>query len=164
MKRLSLILMLLAAALPCRADGELRALQDSIGRWLATHPDDLLAEAFSTAWSDDANGRVEVHLLRADSAMKARFRRCVHDSRRIRLCGFDPAASPYPPAPEGATAPAALFSMRAEYALYPCAAAVRLTIRNAGRQRLCFGTDYAVRRLRDGRWERLPDAACGAPC
>ena len=138
----------LAAVSPCRADGELRALQDSVVQWLAAHPDDLLAEAFTTAWSDEADGRVEVHLLRADSAMKARFRRCVHDSRRIRLAGFDPGTVPYPPAPEGGTAPAALFSMHAEYALYPCDAdTVRLTIRNAGRQRLCFGTDYAVCRL-----------------
>ena len=90
--------------------------------------------------------------------MKARFRRCVHDSRRIRLAGFDPGTVPYPPAPEGGTAPAALFSMHAEYALYPCDAdTVRLTIRNAGRQRLCFGTDYAVCRLHGDRWERLPD-------
>ena len=138
----------LAAVSPCRADGELRALQDSVVRWLAAHPDDLLAEAFTTAWSDEADGCVEVHLLRADSAMKARFRRCVHDSRRIRLAGFDPGTVPYPSAPEGGTAPAALFSMHAEYALYPCDAdTVRLTIRNAGRQRLCFGTDYAVCRL-----------------
>ena len=35
----------LAAVSPCRADGELRALQDSVVRWLAAHPDDLLAEA-----------------------------------------------------------------------------------------------------------------------
>ena len=141
----------LAAVSPCRADGELRALQDSVVRWLAAHPDDLLAEAFTTAWSDEADGCVEVHLLRADSAMKARFRRCVHDSRRIRLAGFDPGTVPYPPAPEGGTAPAALFSMHAEYALYPCDAdTVRLTIRNAGRQRLCFGTDYAVCRLHGG--------------
>ena len=138
----------LAAVSPCRADEELRALQDSVVRWLAANPDDLLAEAFTTAWSDEANGCVEVHLLRADSAMKARFRRCVHDSRRIRLAGFDPCTVPYPSAPEGGTAPAALFSMHAEYALYPCDAdTVRLTIRNAGRQRLCFGTDYAVCRL-----------------
>lgn len=90
--------------------------------------------------------------------MKARFRRCVHDSRRIRLAGFDPGTVPYPSAPEGGTAPAALFSMHAEYALYPCDAdTVRLTIRNAGRQRLCFGTDYAVCRLHGDRWERLPD-------
>ena len=133
----------LAAVSPCRADGELRALQDSVVRWLAAHPDDLLAEA---------NGCVEVQLLRADSAMKARFRRCVHDSRRIRLAGFDPCTVPYPSAPEGGTAPAALFSMHAEYALYPCDAdTVRLTIRNTGRQRLCFGTDHG------DRWERLPD-------
>ena len=65
---------------------------------------------------------------------------------------------PYPSAPEGGTASAALFSMHAEYALYPCDAdTVRLTIRNAGRQRLCFGTDYAVCRLHGDRWERLPD-------
>ena len=148
----------LAAVSPCIADEELRALQDSVVRWLAAHPDDLLAEAFTTAWSDEADGCVEVHLLRADSAMKARFRRCVHDSRRIRLAGFDPCTVPYPSAPEGGTAPAALFSMHAEYALYPCDAdTVRLTIRNAGRQRLCFGTDYAVCRLHGDRWERLPD-------
>ena len=91
----------LAAVSPCKADGELRALQDSVVRWLAAHPDDLLAEAFTTAWSDEADGCVEVHLLRADSAMKARFRRCVHDSRRIRLAGFDPGTVPYPPAPDG---------------------------------------------------------------
>ena len=84
----------LAAVSPCKADGELRALQDSVVRWLAAHPDDLLAEAFTTAWSDEADGCVEVHLLRADSAMKARFRRCVHDSRRIRLAGFDPGTVP----------------------------------------------------------------------
>ena len=102
----------LAAVSPCKADGELRALQDSVVRWLAAHPDDLLAEAFTTAWSDEADGCVEVHL----------------------------------------------FSMHAEYALYPCDAdTVRLTIRNAGRQRLCFGTDYAVCRLHGDRWERLPD-------
>lgn len=84
MKRLPFVLTLsavLAAVSPCGADGELRALQDSVGRWLAAHPDDLLAEAFTTAWSDEANGRVEVYLLRADSAMKARFRRCMHDGR-----------------------------------------------------------------------------------
>ena len=52
----------LAAVSPCRADGELRALQDSVVQWLAAHPDDLLAEAFTTAWSDEADGRVEVHL------------------------------------------------------------------------------------------------------
>ena len=33
----------LAAVSPCRADGELRALQDSVVLWLAAHPDDLLA-------------------------------------------------------------------------------------------------------------------------
>lgn len=43
----------LAAVSPCRADEELRALQDSVVRWLAAHPDDLLAEAFTTAWSDE---------------------------------------------------------------------------------------------------------------
>ena len=35
-------------------------------------------------------------LLRADSAMKARFRRYVHDSPLIRLEGFDPDTTPYP--------------------------------------------------------------------
>ena len=155
----------LAAVSPCRADGELRALQDSVVRWLAAHPDDLLAEAFTTAWSDEADGCVEVHLLRADSAMKARFRRCVHDSRRIRLAGFDPGTVPYPPAPEGGTAPAALFSMHAEYALYPCDAD---TVRSQSATPAGNGsasertTPSAACTATAGNG--CPTAACGTPC
>ena len=144
----------LAAVSPCRADGELRALQDSVVRWLAAHPDDLLAEAFTTAWSDEANGCVEVHLLRADSAMKARFRRCVHDSRRIRLAGFDPCTVPYPSAPEGGTAPAALFSMHAEYALYPCDAGNGSASERTTPSAACTAT----------AGNGCPTAACGTPC
>jgi len=146
----------LAAVSPCRADGELRALQDSVVRWLAAHPDDLLAEAFTTAWSDEADGCVEVHLLRADSAMKARFRRCVHDSPLIRLHGFDPDTTPYPPAPEGAAPPNGL-TMNAEYAFYPAGTEhIRLTIRHKGDSTVYFGSDYTVCRFQHGRWETLP--------
>lgn len=55
--------------------------------------------------TDETAGIVRVHLLRADSAMKARFRRYVHDSPLIRLEGFDPDTTPYPPAPEGTPPP-----------------------------------------------------------
>ncbi|MFQ7502509.1 MAG: hypothetical protein ACLRMJ_03995 [Alistipes finegoldii] len=101
---------------------------------------------------------VRVHLLRADTAMKARFRRRVHDSPLIRLHGFDPDTTPYPPAPEGAAPPDGL-TMEAKYAFYPaCTEHIRLTIRHKGDSTVYFGSDYTVCRFQHGRWETLPGA------
>ena len=97
-------------------------------------------------------------MIRADTAMKARFRRYVHDSPLIRLEGFDPDTTPYPPAPEGTPPPDGL-SMDAEYAFYPAETdCVRLTIRYRGDSTVYFGTDYTVCRFQNGRWETLPGA------
>ena len=95
-------------------------------------------------------------MIRADTAMKARFRRRVHDSPLIRLHGFDPDTTPYPPAPEGAAPPDGL-TMDAEYAFYPAGTEhIRLMIRHKGDSTVYFGSDYTVCRFQHGRWETLP--------
>ena len=166
--RLLLLSLLLAAGCTATAQRrptarELGELQDSVWRRL----DILLTtdRGFAactpkreTSGTDETAGIVRVHLLRADSAMKARFRRYVHDSPLIRLEGFDPDTTPYPPAPEGTPPPDGL-SMDAEYAFYPAETdCVRLTIRYRGDSTVYFGTDYTVCRFQNGRWETLPGA------
>lgn len=117
-----------------------------------------VAEAVYASEVDDAQGVVVVHLIRADSAMRARFRRYVHDSPQIRLEGFDPDTTPYPPAPEGTPPPDSL-TMRAQYAFYPADTdRIRLTIRYQGDSTVYFGTEYTVCRLQSDRWETLPVA------
>lgn len=102
---------------------------------------------------------VEVHLMRADSAFRADFRRRVHDSPLLRLEGFDPDRDPWPDAPAGTAAPASVATLRTEYARYPDGTAcVRATVRNAGAQTLRFGEDCTLCLERDGRWKRLPTA------
>ena len=64
-----------------------------------------VADAVRSSGTDETEGIVRVRLLRADSAMKARFRRYVHDSPLIRLEGFDPDTTPYPPAPKARRRP-----------------------------------------------------------
>lgn len=103
-------------------------------------------------------------MIRADTAMKARFRRCVHDSPLIRLHGFDPDTTPYPPAPEGAAPPDGL-TMDAEYAFYPAGTEhIRLMIRHKGDSTVYFGSDYTVCRFQHGRWETLPSSMRGTHC
>lgn len=115
-----------------------------------------IADAVRASGTDETAGIVRVHLIRADSAMKARFRRYVHDSPLIRLEGFDPDTTPCPPAPEGTPPPDGL-DMSAEYAFYPANTdCVRLTIRYSGDSTVYFGTDYTVCRFQNGRWETLP--------
>lgn len=161
MKRLLLLLLLTAgstAAAQRRPEtGELSALQDSIWLWTADNKAvDPVADAVYASAVNEPDGVVDVHMIRADTAMKARFRRYVHDSPLIRLHGFDPGTTPYPPAPEG-TAPPDGLTMEAEYAFYPADTEhIRLTIRYKGDSMVYFGTDYTVCRFRHGRWETLP--------
>lgn len=161
MKRLLLLLLLTAgstAAAQRRPEtGELSALQDSIWLWTADNKAvDPVADAVYASAVNEPDGVVDVHMIRADTAMKARFRRYVHDSPLIRLHGFDPDTTPYPPAPEG-TAPPDGLTMEAEYAFYPADTEhIRLTIRYKGDSMVYFGTDYTVCRFRHGRWETLP--------
>lgn len=123
-----------------------------------TNEAQAVAEAVYASEVDDVQGVVVVHLIRADSAMRARFRRYVHDSPLIRLEGFDPDTTPYPPAPEGTPPPHSL-TMRAQYAFYPADTdRIRLTIRYQGDSTVYFGTEYTVCRLQNGRWETLPAA------
>ena len=134
-------------------DGIANAARTSAPKEIAS-----VADAVRSSGTDETEGIVRVRLLRADSAMKARFRRYVHDSPLIRLEGFDPDTTPYPPAPEGTPPPDGL-SMDAEYAFYPAETdCVRLTIRYRGDSTVYFGTDYTVCRFQNGRWETLPGA------
>ncbi|WP_333588588.1 immunoglobulin-like domain-containing protein [Alistipes finegoldii] len=134
-------------------DGSTNAARASATKEIAS-----VADAVRASGTDETEGIVRVRLLRADSAMKARFRRYVHDSPLIRLEGFDPDTTPYPPAPEGTPPPDGL-SMDAEYAFYPAETdCVRLTIRYRGDSTVYFGTDYTVCRFQNGRWETLPGA------
>lgn len=134
-------------------DGIANAARTSAPKEIAS-----VADAVRSSGTDETEGIVRVRLLRADSAMKARFRRYVHDSPLIRLEGFDPDTTPYPPAPEGTPPPDGL-SMDAEYAFYPAETdCVRLTIRYRGDSTFYFGTDYTVCRFQNGRWETLPGA------
>lgn len=134
-------------------DGNANAARTS-----ATGETASVADAVRSSGTDETEGVVCVRLIWADSAMKARFRRYVHDSPLIRLEGFDPDTTPYPPAPEGTPPPDGL-SMDAEYALYPAKTdRVRLTIRYRGDSAVYFGTDYTVCRFQNGRWETLPGA------
>lgn len=161
MKRLLFFLLLAvgctAAAQRRPGMDELSALQDSVWRWAAANKAaDPVAEAVYASWVDEREGVVVVHMIRADTAMRARFRRLVHDSPLIRLHGFDPDTTPYPPAPEGTPPPEGL-GMEAQYALYPTGTdRVRLTIRYQGDETVYFGTDYTVCRMQHGRWEALP--------
>ena len=138
MKRFLLLLSLAAgctaAAQKRPATGGLSALQDSIWQWAADNKaTDPVTNAIYASAVNEPDGVIDVHMIRADTAMKARFRRCVHDSPLIRLHGFDPDTTPYPPAPEGAAPPDGL-TMEAEYAFYPaCTEHIRLTIRHKGR-------------------------------
>ena len=132
-------------------DGIANAARTSAPKEIAS-----VADAVRSSGTDETEGIVRVRLLRADSAMKARFRRCVHDSPLIRLHGFDPDTTPYPPAPEGAAPPDGL-TMEAKYAFYPaCTEHIRLTIRHKGDSTVYFGSDYTVCRFQHGRWETLP--------
>ncbi len=134
-------------------DGSANAARASATKEIAS-----VADAVRSSGTDETEGIVRVRLLRADSTMKARFRRYVHDSPLIRLEGFDPDTTPYPPAPEGTPPPDGL-SMDAEYAFYPAETdCVRLTIRYRGDSTVYFGTDYTVCRFQNGRWETLPSA------
>lgn len=161
MKRLLLFLLLTgccaASAQQRPGMDELSALQDSIWQWAADNKAaDAVADAVYASAVNEQDGVIDVHMIRADTAMKTRFRRCVHDSPRIRLHGFDPDAAPYPPAPEGTPPPEGL-TMEAEYAFYPTGTEhIRLTIRHRGDSAVYFGTDYTVCRFRHGRWETLP--------
>lgn len=155
------ILILLLCCLACAAAAQqrprqehLRTIQDSIGDWRQAHPDDPLAD---NIWgSSRTDACVEVQLLRADSAARSDFRRRIHDSPLIRLTGFDPDTTPFPPAPEG-TVPTDDPSLRAEYAFYaPGTERIRLTIRSRSAEPLYFGDFYSVCRFRQGRWETLP--------
>ena len=132
-------------------DGIANAARTSAPKEIAS-----VADAVRSSGTDETEGIVRVRLLRADSAMKARFRRYVHDSPLIRLHGFDPDTTPYPPAPEGAAPPDGL-TMEAKYAFYPaCTEHIRLTIRHKGDSTVYFGSDYTVCRFQHGRWETLP--------
>lgn len=163
MKRILLFLLLTAgcAASAQRRPGmdELFALQDSIWQWTTDNKAvDPVADAIYASAVNEPDGLIDVHMIRADTAMKARFHRYVHDSPLIRLHGFDPDTTPYPPAPEGAAPPDGL-TMDAEYAFYPAdTERIRLTIRYRGDSMVYFGTDYTVCRFRHGRWETLPAA------
>lgn len=157
-----LLLLLIAAGCTASAQRrpsahELGALQDSIWRSLdALRETEPAAEAVYASSVDEAGGCVVVSLMRADPAMKARFRRFVHDSPLLRLEGFDPDTTPYPPAPEGAAPPEGL-CMTAQYASYPTGTdCIRLTIRYRGDSTVYFGTDYTVCRFQNGLWETLP--------
>lgn len=153
--------LLLPGALLCAAPGgvsgdELRKLADSLFRWHAENRSDALAQNLGSWWTDETAGTLEVRLLRADSSMKAQFRRRVHDSPRIRLGGFDPDTTPYTPAPEGPAPPKGL-TMRAAHAHYlPGTERVIVTIRYRGSGEILFGTDYTLARFQHGRWEVLP--------
>ena len=152
---LCLCLGLSAAAQRHPAERELRALQDSVWHWRASHPGDPLSDNIRA--SGQTENAVEVHLMRADSAVRSDFRRRLHDSPLIRLCGFDPDTTPYPAAPEGEVPPAGTASMQAEYAFYaPGTEQVALTIRNAGDRELLFGEEYTLCRFQNDRWEILP--------
>ena len=123
MKHLLLLLSLAAgctaAAQKRPATGGLSALQDSIWQWAADNKaTDPVANAIYASAVNEPDGVIDVHMIRADTAMKARFRRRVHDSPLIRLHGFDPDTTPYPPAPEGAAPPDGL-TMEAEYDFIP---------------------------------------------
>lgn len=161
MKRLLLFLLLaagcMAAAQKRPATDGLSALQDSIWQWAADNKAaDPVANAIYASAVNEPDGVVDVHMIRADTAMKARFRRCVHNSPLIRFHGFDPDTTPYPPAPEGAAPPDGL-TMEAEYAFYPAGTEhIRLTIRHKGDSTVYFGSDYTVCRFQHGRWETLP--------
>ena len=161
MKRLLLFLLLAAS---CTAAAQKRpttdglsALQDSIWQWAADNKAaDPVANAIYASAVNEPDGVIDVHMIRADTAMKARFRRCVHDSPLIRLHGFDPDTTPYPPAPEGTPPPEGL-TMEAEYAFYPAGTEhIRLTLRYKGDSTVYFGSGYTVCRFRHGRWETLP--------
>ena len=161
MKHLLLLLSLAAgctaAAQKRPATGGLSALQDSIWQWAADNKaTDPVANAIYASAVNEPDGVIDVHMIRADTAMKARFRRRVHDSPLIRLHGFDPDPTPYPPAPEGAAPPDGL-TMEAKYAFYPAGTEhIRLTIRHKGDSTVYFGSDYTVCRFQHGRWETLP--------
>lgn len=160
MKRLLLFLLLTAfgtATAQRPAVCELEKIQDSIWRYVHTNrATDPVADAIYASSIDESVGRVDVHLILADSTMKARFRRFVHDSPLIRLAGFDPATTSYAPAPCGAPAPDEL-SLQTEYALYPSGTdRVRLTVRYRGSSVVYFGEDYTLCRFQHGRWEVLP--------
>ena len=99
MKHLLLLLSLAAgctaAAQKRPATGGLSALQDSIWQWAADNKaTDPVANAIYASAVNEPDGVIDVHMIRADTAMKARFRRRVHDSPLIRLHGFDPDTAP----------------------------------------------------------------------
>ena len=90
MKRLLLFLLLAAgctaAAQKRPATDGLSALQDSIWQWAADNKAaDPVANAIYASAVNEPDGVIDVHMIRVDTAMKARFRRCVHDSPLIRL-------------------------------------------------------------------------------
>lgn len=137
------------------AEAELHALQDSIWRWKSEHPAD--PQAANLCASAQMADHVVVNLIRADSAFRADFRRRVHDSQRIRIAGFDPPATPWPPAPDVPMDSETGVSIHTDRAFYPsgteCAA---VTIRNNCGREVFFGEDYLVCRFQHGRWELLP--------
>ena len=90
MKRLLLFLLLAAgctaAAQKRPATDGLSALQDSIWQWAADNKAaDPVANAIYASAVNEPDGVIDVHMIRADTAMKARFRRCVHGTEHIRL-------------------------------------------------------------------------------
>lgn len=106
MKRLLLFLLLAAgctaAAQKRPATDGLSALQDSIWQWAADNKAaDPVANAIYASAVNEPDGVIDVHMIRADTAMKARFRRCVHDSPLIRLHGSTPTRHPIRPHPKG---------------------------------------------------------------
>lgn len=134
----------------------LRETSDSITRWCRANPGDPVAQNLSSWWTDDVNSRVEVRLLRADTAARSAFRRRVHDCPLIRLGGFDPDTMPWQEAPRGAAPPDCL-TMTAAHAFYPPGTEnVTLTIRYRGDEAVWFGSDYTLSRFQHGRWEIIP--------
>ena len=168
MKHLLLLLSLAAgctaAAQKRPATGGLSALQDSIWQWAADNKaTDPVANAIYASAVNEPDGVIDVHMIRADTAMKARFRRRVHDSPLIRLHGFDPDTTPYPPAPEGAAPPDGL-TMEAEYAFYPaCTEHIRLTATKAIRRYISGATTPSAASSTDGG-KRCPSSMRGTHC
>ena len=166
MKHLLLLLSLAAgctaAAQKRPATGGLSALQDSIWQWAADNKaTDPVANAIYASAVNEPDGVIDVHMIRADTAMKARFRRRVHDSPLIRLHGFDPDTTPYPPAPEGAAPPDGL-TMEAKYAFYPaCTEHIRLT--KAIRRYISGATTPSAASSTDGG-KRCPSSMRGTHC
>lgn len=169
MKHLLLLLSLAAgctaAAQKRPATGGLSALQDSIWQWAADNKatDPVANAIYASAVNEPDRGHRRTHdpCRHGDESPlpPPRARQPL-----IRLHGFDPDTTPYPPAPEGAAPPDGL-TMEAKYAFYPaCTEHIRLTIRHKGDSTVYFGSDYTVCRFQHGRWETLPSSMRGTHC